>query len=906
MHSATVPLPVTPMKRSLLRRKSFTHADSGRKGLSSARDRDHFSWPQGPGIFFGDYDAPATGHILTRDELLTTVYNVFPELQEPPHIWGTSASSCIFRTDTGEELRPISGQRLYIPVLDATDIVRLGNVLIQRFWLAGHGRYDVSKAGALLARNLLDSTMWQPERLDFIGGAHCGPGLEQRRPKPIIINPGKPFLDSRLIKDLTPSELEKLSKIQADAKNAKRPEVKQAQEEWISERLAGQKPEDEGRLRRILESAIRDKRLLGDFILHSAKHGKLTVGTILDNPAKFHGIRVADPLEPDYRNDKRIGYVNTRAAGKPYIWSWAHGGQRFSLHRAIETIRIQGGELPQIVKRALELMVLDGAVFDRGGELVRLADGRTYPITADWLQLYLTGLARFEIFDKRPQKWRQIDCPKELARAILSMPGLWELPRLEGLITAPTITPAGRVIDTDGFDEKTGLYLDLRDLSTWLSVPEHPSDDMVRDAVRRIWHPFKEFPFESPVDRGGCFAALLTITVRPLLPTAPAFCIPSPTAGSGKTLLARALSQMAGCDGEVLPHVQNDDEMRKRLLSLSRVCNPFIIFDNIDGDFESNSLSAYLTSERITDRILGASDMISGRTNTTVVITGNNPIVLGDLNRRLLRARINPACEKPYLRTFALDPVEYVREHRQEMIRDALIILKASILSGFEHDKGRLASFEAWSDFVRNAVVWIGRQGWLDISDPVEVIEQSYEADPETQRLNALLCVWNEAFGLVGATVAQAIRAAKNAEKNTDGNSELFPAMENVAGEKGAINPRTLGNWIGRHEGRIVDGLRFARFGKRQRAVIWISELSELREFSTSNAGNCQNDTCNKGLKITHETHLTHTCCRCVNFDPNGSGIENTPGICERPLGGRFPKMPDDGGDCPDFDQVTH
>src|SRR5208283_2773224 len=150
---------------------------------------------------------------------------------------------------------------------------------------------------------------------------------------------------------------------------------------------------------------------------------------------------------------------------------------------------------------------------------------------------------------------------------------------------------------------------------------EHPSDGMVCDAVQHIWHPFKEFPFESPVDRGGCFAALLTITVRPLLPTAPALCIPSPTAGSGKTLLARALSQMAGCDGEVLPHVQNDDEMRKRLLSLSRVCNPFIIFDNIDGDFESNSLSAYLTSERITDRILGASDMISGRTNTTVVIT---------------------------------------------------------------------------------------------------------------------------------------------------------------------------------------------------------------------------------------------------------------------------------------------
>ena len=387
----------------------------------------------------------------------------------------------------------------------------------------------------------------------------------------------------------------------------------------------------------------------------------------------------------------------------------------------------------------------------------------------------------------------------------------------------------------------TGLYLDMDDFSAWPGIPETPSDNMVHDAVKSLWHPFQEFPFECPIDRAGYFAALLTATVRSLLPTAPGFLICSPTAGSGKTLLAaQCLARLSGCKGEVLSNVRDDEEARKRLISLTRICSPVIVFDNVSGTLQSDALCAFVTSERISDRVLGSSVILSGRTNSLVVITGNNPIIVGDLNRRLLRARINPACENPFLRTFGLDPVEYVEDQRLTMVQAALTILKVSILSGFKHSGGRLASFEMWSDFVRNAVIWVGQQGWLDVADPVASVKQNYSLDPETRRLDALLSVWQEHFGPAGGTVLEAIRRACGNGEDKEGDSDLFAVLNDVAGEGKNINSRRLGNWIERRERRIVTGRQFVRSGTRQRAIIWASELRELGEFSPPYTENWQ------------------------------------------------------------------
>jgi hypothetical protein len=284
----------------------------------------------------------------------------------------------------------------------------------------------------------------------------------------------------------------------------------------------------------------------------------------------------------------------------------------------------------------------DGGVFERGGELVRIAGGRIYPALPGWLSLYATSIAKFEKFDRRCKEWRSTDCPIPLVHSLLDMSGLWDLPHLSGILTAPTITPAGRVIQTGGYDEETGLYLDLPDRTQWPGVPESPSAAELRDGMDRLWTPFRDFPFKSPKDKGAHLAALLTAVVRPLLPTAPGTLYTAPSAGSGKTLLALCLAALAGQDPEVMPSVEEDEELRKRVLAVAREGTRVIILDNLSGSLQSNALCSLLTSTRYSDRVLGASTMVSVPTSFSVLITGNNLSIVGDLNRRLLRCEIDP------------------------------------------------------------------------------------------------------------------------------------------------------------------------------------------------------------------------------------------------------------------------
>ena len=172
-----------------------------------------------------------------------------------------------------------------------------------------------------------------------------------------------------------------------------------------------------------------------------------------------------------------------------------------------------------------------------------------------------------------------------------------------------------------------------------------------------------------------------------------------------------------------------------------------MILDNLARPLESESLCAFLSTPHFSGRLLGVNSIIGGRPVAVVILTGNNPTIIGDLNRRLIRVEIDPACEKPHDRRFDLDPLAYVQEHRLQLVRAGLVLLKAALNSGFRHDGGRLASFEVWSDFVRNAVLWIRENEWLEVDDPAKSIDLSFAIDPETNRLKMLIIEWKRVFG---------------------------------------------------------------------------------------------------------------------------------------------------------------
>jgi hypothetical protein len=857
------------------------------------RTKDCTSWPTGPGVLMLDYDPPDGAMPLTPAELLEKVYEVAPELRNAPHVCRPSASSCIYDVRDGSELRGARGQRIYFLVNDARDIERAALVLQARLWMLGYGYYAVSKSGSLLERTLFDGSVFQPSRLDFAGGAKCSEGVTQRLPAPEVFNQDAPYLDtSTALPNLTGEERRRLDKLKKASRDAKAADAKVARERWIDERVGAfaatlDEPDAAKREARITgykascRAAIEDGRLNGDFEIVFDDGTTATVGEILDNPGKYHNRKTLDPLEPDYKGGRPVGWLNLRASGRPYLWSFAHGGRRYQLIRARRTISLLTGERADVFMKVMELLRLDGALYERGGLLTRIVRNRTVVVIPEWLLLHLDRTLRFESLRKNDEgEFVSIpaDAPVWLAMRIVKADGERGLPQLNAVLDAPTMDPkTGRIIAEDGFDEATGLYMQLP--PNVEPINQHVAEAEAHEALKFLWRPFETFPFADAQDdtsgrtsRSVFLAAILTAVVRRLLATAPGFLISATAPGSGKTLLALCLATLMSAETpDVLgvPEGVDENEMSKLLLAKAMASAPTLFLDNVAGMFKSAALCAFITSPVYEGRILGLSQTASVLTNSLLVLTGNHPIIVGDLNRRLLRCELDPRMEAPHKRAFKLDPLEHCREHRLDMVRSALTVLKAWHNAGrpkFTPD--RTASVETWSDTIRQCVIWIGRNGWLDVADPNASIDAGFEADPDTRKLDALLRAWEAEFG----AARQPVKALRPYAENSE--TELFEALDEIGAiERGALNPRRLGRWIEQRAGRVVAGRRFVQDGSRSNALLWRvealranerrsedGEFGGFGEFSPAYAGNEKsNENGNgNGLKQSHQTHQTH------------------------------------------------
>jgi len=98
------------------------------------------------------------------------------------------------------------------------------------------------------------------------------------------------------------------------------------------------------------------------------------------------------------------------------------------------------------------------------------------------------------------------------------------------------------------------------------------------------------------------------------------------------------------------------------------------------------------------------------------------------------------------------------------------------------------------------------------------------DTDPDLIRMRNLLGAWSDIFpGAV--TVKRAIQEARQHTKDNpslaDQRAALLEAIEAIAADRGDINARTLGNWIARHKGRILDERCFEEDGASKRAILW-------------------------------------------------------------------------------------
>ncbi|MGA8758956.1 MAG: hypothetical protein WB611_22120 [Stellaceae bacterium] len=505
-------------------------------------------------------------------------------------------------------------------------------------------------------------------------------------------------------------------------------------------------------------------------------------------------------------------------------------------------LQLIAGLLPELIDQAeSHLIAANLEIYQRGDLVVRpgVVERRTaageklrmpglVPVTPYNMVELFTKVIDFQMWDGRSEEWRSVDCPLPFATAYLQRMRHWRLRQLTAIMTAPTLRPDGSILETPGYDEQTGILYDPLGVE-FPPVPQYPSEEDALLALEELKRPLGEIPFEldpeghddvtdfsqSSAGRSVALSIALTGLIRPSLRTAPLHGKSAPVAGSGKSKVVNfATIIITGHEAGSFVPSEDEVELAKQIGAALIAGDPVIALDNCDHVLQSAVLAQALTEILVKVRILGRSEMCTVLNTALFTVTGNNLKLAGDLPRRSLRGVIDPQVERPELREFASeDPINVARRERPRLVVAGLTMLRAYYIARGKPLSRPLGSFEDWSRWVRDCLIWLGE------SDPCLTMGAIRDEDPALTALTAVMTQWESCLGRGEFTVRQIIARAtwSEGEGVLPGVEELNPvpdfreALLVVAGKNGAINSQKLGNWLGKNKDRIVDKRRIVR-----------------------------------------------------------------------------------------------
>jgi putative DNA primase/helicase len=499
---------------------------------------------------------------------------------------------------------------------------------------------------------------------------------------------------------------------------------------------------------------------------------------------------------------------------------------------AKSTIAVEPGQLDVLATKAEDALIAAKLpVFQRGGMLVRpaawevpasderttLAAGLQQIKTAALIDL-LAQAAIWTRYNGRRKRYCPIDPPSAVAAILLSRAGFWRMPGVIGTITTPTMRRDGSILTTPGYDPATRLY---HCVDPELRMPPiGTSRAEAERALILLGDLLTGFPFVSNTDRAVGLSGLISPCVRGAVGMVPLHAMTAPTAGTGKSHLVDLASAII--TGRICPVAtagRNEEETEKRLGGLLLAGFPIISIDNMSDALGGDLLCQAVERPIIRLRPLGRSEIVEIESRATIFATGNNLIVAGDMTRRTLLAHLDAQMERPEERQFSFDPVQHVISDRGSYVAACLTIVRAYLLAGCPDKLPQLASFGAWSDLVRSALVWLGCE------DPAKSIQEVRRSDPVLDTLRQAHAGWAQCYGQEGRTarhVADTFEAGF--DPNTDEGKallELRAALAPVAAEHGKINSVKLGYWLRQSKGRIVDGWKFSAVGAPNGVTEW-------------------------------------------------------------------------------------
>jgi hypothetical protein len=496
------------------------------------------------------------------------------------------------------------------------------------------------------------------------------------------------------------------------------------------------------------------------------------------------------------------------------------------------TIKAEAGEIGRIADAAERELAGTGRYYQRGGLIVSVASDPTNkettirPMPLPALLRALSGVAVWTRYDSRSNTDTVIDPPQKYVAVLADSESYAHLPALAGIARQPHLRPDGSIVSEAGFDEITGLFgvFDARQFD----IPDRPTKEQAAMALAELRALLTEFSFYNENDEAAGLAGILTAAIRPSLPLAPMFHIKAPQIASGKSYLSAIIAAFASPSSpSAVAFPTSDEECQKLLLATLMAAPGCVIFDNLTSDlYPYKSLCSALTEESLTGRILGLSKTATVGTRTLFLSSGNNVDAVKDMARRCVRINLDPKVETPAARQFQADPLTTVRHDRARFVSLALTVIRAWIVSGDAMTPCKpLASFGQWSTWVRQPLLWLG------LPDPAQGIFEQLAQDPDREALGRLLHAWHAEFGETPTMIREAVITCD------PGMDEI---LREIAEDRQQINRRRLGRWISRHQGRIVDGLRFERASGTTSAERWQAK-SVMSDKSVTPSRSAQN-----------------------------------------------------------------
>lgn len=295
-----------------------TAATAGKKPGHIARSLEFIAYAKDlfPIMFDVDAYPDAALRLQCPEDLIQQLTPIWPVFAQVGWLATVSTSSAIKDQQTNEWLKPPEG--FHVCVLATGGIARFRDIARVRLWLAGTGWCKLASpnthtgVSAVLERCVIDLTVFSPERLDYVAGAIIAKNAPFYQDKPPPELHAGAVLDLDVLPDVTDEEHQQYQALVHAERTRVTPERVAKVRDHI-QRTIPTMPETEVEQEIAARLVRTDNGILTpDHPLFFVRGAKVTAGTVT---AALDSQRLADPIEPDYRDGSDAVFHWNRGSG---------------------------------------------------------------------------------------------------------------------------------------------------------------------------------------------------------------------------------------------------------------------------------------------------------------------------------------------------------------------------------------------------------------------------------------------------------------------------------------------------------------------------------------------------------------------------------------------------------------